>query len=152
MLHVEVTALYQAIGEAGYEARAGAAETDMMPIEASKKEEMRDLQRRFIVSLCLSLPVVVGSMGGMLAWVPAQLHHPVLLFLLSTPVQFRVGWPFYQRCWTDLKHKTADMHTLIAPGTAAAYVYSVIMTFAPGVFAHMHGAAIPHVYVQIRGN
>ena len=145
---VEVSALYQAIGEAGYEALANATETDITPIEASKKEEMRDLQRRFIVSLCLSLPVVVGSMGGMLAWVPAWLHHPVLLFLLSTPVQFWVGWPFYQGCWAALKHKTADMNTLIALGTSAAYVYSVIMTFVPGVFVHTHGAAMPHVYYE----
>ena len=106
-----------------------------------------ELQRRFLVSLGLSLPVVVGSMGAMLSWMPAWLSHPLWLFALATPVQFWAGWPFYQGLWSTLKHRTADMNTLIALGTSAAYLYSVAMTFLPGLFAVGHGMHV-HVYYE----
>jgi Cu+-exporting ATPase len=54
-----------------------------------------------------------------------------LQFLLATPVQFWVGWQFYVGFWKAAKHKTSDMNTLIAVGTSAAYLYSLIVTFVP---------------------
>ncbi|NIW36427.1 MAG: copper-translocating P-type ATPase, partial [Gemmatimonadetes bacterium] len=58
----------------------------------------------------------------------------VVSFLLATPVQFWAGWQFYVGAWKTAKHFTADMNTLIAVGTSAAYGYSVAATFAPGLF------------------
>jgi Cu+-exporting ATPase len=52
-------------------------------------------------------------------------------FLLATPVQFWVGGQFYVGFWKATKHKTSDMNTLIAVGTSAAYLYSLIVTFVP---------------------
>jgi Cu+-exporting ATPase len=52
-------------------------------------------------------------------------------FLLATPVQFWAGWQFYVGFWKATKHKTSDMNTLIAVGTSAAYLYSLIVTFGP---------------------
>ncbi len=54
-------------------------------------------------------------------------------FLLATPVQFWAGWQFYNGAWSRAKHFDADMNTLIAVGTSAAYLYSVVATFAPGL-------------------
>jgi Cu+-exporting ATPase len=54
-----------------------------------------------------------------------------LQFLLATPVQFWAGWQFYVGFWKAAKHKTSDMNTLIAVGTSAAYLYSLIVTFVP---------------------
>jgi len=144
---VEASTLRQAITRAGYEALDLPAEADMPSQQSVKADELQALQRRFLVSCGLSLPVVLGSMGAMLPWVPWWLAHPLFLFVLATPVQFWVGWPFYQGLWSTLKHRTADMNTLIALGTSAAYLYSVAMTFLPGLFAVGHSMST-HVYYE----
>ena len=144
---VEVSTLRQAITRAGYEPLELPADADRPPQHSAKIDALQELQRRFLVSLGLSLPVVVGSMGAMLSWMPAWLSHPLWLFALATPVQFWAGWPFYQGLWSTLKHRTADMNTLIALGTSAAYLYSVAMTFLPGLFAVGHGMHV-HVYYE----
>lgn len=146
---VDVPTLRQAIRQAGYQPLEPSPDTDTLvdtPQRTAKEHEMQALKRRFYLSAALSLPIVVGSMGGMLAWVPAWLHHPVLLFVLATPVQFWVGWPFYQGLWSNIKHRSADMNTLIALGTLAAYLYSVALTFLPGLFPRHHGTT--HVYYE----
>jgi Cu+-exporting ATPase len=58
----------------------------------------------------------------------------ILLFILSTPVQFIVGWRFYKGMWDGLRMKTANMDTLIAVGTSAAWIYSTLVTFLPSYF------------------
>jgi Cu+-exporting ATPase len=58
-----------------------------------------------------------------------------LQLLLQTPVQFWVGWQFYRGAWAAARHKTSDMNTLIAVGTSAAYLYSILATFSPGLFS-----------------
>ena len=58
----------------------------------------------------------------------------VVLFLLATPVQFWVGWQFYRGFFVALKNKIANMDTLIAVGTSAAYGYSIVATFFPNFF------------------
>jgi len=144
---VETSTLRQAITGAGYEPLELPADADMSPQQSLKANELQALQRRFLVSLGLSLPVMVGSMGAMLLWMPRWLSHPLFLFALATPVQFWVGWPFYQGLWSTLKHRTADMNTLIALGTSAAYLYSVAVTFLPGLFTVGHGMQT-HVYYE----
>jgi Cu+-exporting ATPase len=142
-----VEALRQANTGAGYKALEVPTEASSSPQQDAHASEVRALQRRLLVSLGLSLPVVIGSMGAMLPWVPQWLSHPLLLFVLATPVQFWVGWPFYQGLWSTLRHRTADMNTLIALGTSAAYLYSVVLTFMPEVFMVGHGMAA-HVYYE----
>ena len=144
---VEVETLRQAVTRAGYQPLELPDDVGPAPQQAAKESELRALQRRFLVSLGLSLPVVVGSMGAMLSWVPQWLSHPVLLCGLATPVQFWVGWPFYQGLWSTLKHRSADMNTLIALGTSAAYLYSMAITFMPQVFMVGHGMQT-HVYYE----
>ncbi len=53
---------------------------------------------------------------------------------LSLPVVFWTGWPFFVRGWQSLVHRSPNMWTLISLGTAAAFIYSVVATLAPGVF------------------
>jgi len=57
------------------------------------------------------------------------------LLALATPVQFWAGWRFYEGAWGALKHGQANMNTLVAVGTSTAYLYSVVATLAPGLFA-----------------
>ncbi len=141
---VEPGELRAAIRQAGYEPLTSEMESGPDREQEARAVEIRTLTRKFAVSVVLSLLVFFGSMGLFAAWVPAWLRHPLVLFALATPVQFWVGWPFYQGCWSALRHKTADMNTLIALGTSSAYVYSTAVTFLPAVFTRLGVGT--HVY------
>ena len=111
--------------------------------------ELRDMLRRFRIGLALSLPVVALEMGGHLT----GLNHLVALqtsnwlqLLLGTPVVLWAGWPFFQRGWASVKHRSLNMFTLIALGTGAAWLYSIVGTAAPGLFPaelRGEGGAVP---------
>jgi len=130
------------------------------PIALARAREIRDLRRTFLFSLVLSAVVFIGSMGEVFRFVPAFLRSPVLLWILTTPVQFWAGARFYRGAWAALRHGRADMNTLVAVGTSAAYIYSAVATAAPSLFAsasaalasaaaglHASGASRgPHVY------
>ncbi|MBC5826058.1 MAG: heavy metal translocating P-type ATPase [Candidatus Eremiobacteraeota bacterium] len=113
--------------------------------EAAPNEELVDMSRRFWVGLVLALPVLVLEMG---AHIPALRLHELVpahlsvwaQFILSTPVVLWAGWPFFERGWAALVSRHLNMFTLIALGTGAAYLHSVVATFAPGIFpAGFHG-------------
>ena len=70
-----------------------------------------------------------------LGFVPDFTGRGYLLWALATPVQFWAGLRFYRGMWGALKHKTADMDTLIAVGTSAAYIYSVVAVVFPWIFS-----------------
>jgi Cu+-exporting ATPase len=142
---VEVATLRQAIKDAGYEPRE-MVQTDvgMDREQEARAAEVSTLRRKFLTSLVLSLPIVLGSLGSFFSWVPSWLQNPYVLLLLATPVQFWVGRQFYQGFWAAAKHKTTDMNTLIALGTSAAYFYSLTVTVMPGWFTRLGIGA--HVY------
>lgn len=141
---VDTATLKQAIRNAGYEPRESDDEIVTDRAADAKAAEFRMLRTKLIVSVILSLPIFTGSMLSSMAWVPSWLQNPYVLLLLATPVQFWVGWMFYQGFWASLKHKTADMNTLIAIGTSAAYGYSAAATCLPGVFERLGLGS--HVY------
>ncbi len=101
--------------------------------------ELVDMTRRFWVALALSAPVFALEMGG---HIPAlgldRFVSPKISswiqFALSTPVVLWAGWPFFQRAWASVSHRSLNMFSLIALGTGAAYAYSLAALFAPGVF------------------
>src|SRR5215472_2350442 len=106
--------------------------------------ELRDMARRFWVSLILTAPLLAVAMADMLPGMP--LRHilptswlPWIELLLATPVVLWGGWPFFQRGWASVVNRSANMFTLIAMGTGAAYVYSVAATLVPGVFPASFG-------------
>jgi Cu+-exporting ATPase len=88
------------------------------------------------------LLIAISELSG--GWAPSFLGNKYLLWALATPVQFWAGWQFYKGLWGGLKHKTANMNTLIAVGTSAAYFYSVVAILFPGFFAA--GGRSAHVY------
>jgi Cu+-exporting ATPase len=141
---VEAVTLRQAVKDAGYEPLEGSAETEIDHEQAARAMAVRLLTRRLLASVVLSVPIFFGSMGTFFPWMPTWLQNPYVLLALATPVQFWVGWQFYQGFWASLKHKTADMNTLIALGTSAAYFYSVAVTCIPGAFTHFGMGS--HVY------
>lgn len=130
--------LRRAIEDAGYQALAVEEETVEDREREARAREMRTLKRKLIFAAVISVPVFLGGYPNWFPWVPEILQNWVVLFLLTTPVQFWAGWQFYKGAWAALKHKTSDMNTLIAIGTSAAYLYSAAATFVPQIFpGHM---------------
>jgi Cu+-exporting ATPase len=100
--------------------------------------ELRDMSRRFWVSLVFTVPVFLLGMSDLLPGQPVQ--HAIaaqtlawIQFALATPVVVWGGWPFFQRGWASVVNRSLNMFTLIALGTGVAYVFSVVATLAPGV-------------------
>ncbi|UJB43140.1 heavy metal translocating P-type ATPase [Streptomyces sp. A1-5] len=112
-------------------AEAEAAET------AERQAEIADLTRRVAAGAVLTLPVLFAVMAHELFkadWVPALLLNHWLQLALITPVMFYTGWPIHFTGWLTLRHRGADMNSLITLGTSAAYGYSLLVTLAPSLF------------------
>jgi len=131
----------RAVEGAGYSIRAevsaeGIAEPDA--VMAATRREIRALKNKVIFAGSIGLfmlLIAVSEFSGGWSWMPSFLGNHYLLWALATPVQFWAGWQFYQGTWARLKHKGANMNTLIAVGTSAAYFYSVAAILFPGFFA-----------------
>jgi Cu+-exporting ATPase len=131
---VQVGELTHAVEEAGYTA-APMAEAAPDREKAARAQEIRRLGLKTLVGAVLSVPLMLGSFPEWFPWMPRLLTEHVTLFLLATPVHFWVGWQFHRGFWAALRHRTADMNTLVSVGTSAGYLYSVLVTFVPGLFA-----------------
>ncbi|MEM3164968.1 MAG: heavy metal translocating P-type ATPase [Halobacteria archaeon] len=110
------------------------SETCLRTFQAPEKE-LRWLKRMVALSFVLGIPALV------LTWVPPAMVpgrlgpvelNSLVLFLLATPVQFVAGLPFYRGLLHALRARAANMDTLIAVGTSAAWGFSTLVTFAPG--------------------
>jgi len=129
---VTIKDLKKVVDEAGYQVLE-LKEEDVVEKERFLRE--RDLSRlkwKFIIGAILLGPILVLMYGASLLekWfgLPKEANF-FIQFLFATPVQFWAGWQFYAGFWKAAKHKTSDMNTLIAVGTSAAYLYSLIVTF-----------------------
>jgi P-type Cu+ transporter len=99
--------------------------------------ELDDMSRRFRASLFFTVPVFLLGMSDLLPGMPVQ-HAlgrwiPWIEFVLATPVVLWAGWPLLQRGWASVVNRSLNMFTLIALGTAVAYLFSVVATLAPGL-------------------
>jgi Cu+-exporting ATPase len=107
--------------------------------DVGENRELVDMTRRFWIGLALTLPVFILEMGGHIPalglddLVPPRIS-TWIQFALSTPVVLWAGWPFFERAWASVVHRSLNMFSLIALGTGAAYLYSVFATFATGMF------------------
>ena len=114
-----------------------ALEPETPTLETGPSPELVDMTRRFWIGLALAVPVVALEMAGHLPGVHALVGPQTsnwIQFALATPVVLWAGWPFFERGWASIRTRNLNMFTLIAMGTGVAWVYSVIATFAPGVF------------------
>lgn len=96
-----------------------------------KAKQLKSLRNKVIISLSLGGLIVWGSFPALGEFAPSFLQNPLLQLILATPVQFWVGLPFYRATFSALKHRSANMDTLIAMGTSAAYGYSLVATLFP---------------------
>jgi Cu+-exporting ATPase len=123
---LDVPDLRQAVLEAGYE--LGVESATIEDVSLTAEREIKNLRTRFIVAITL------GTIIMILGFVPEFAGKAYLAWGLATPVQFWAGLRFYKGMWSALRHRRADMNTLIAVGSSAAYFYSVVAVILPGAF------------------
>lgn len=105
----------------------------------SASPELTNMTRRFWVAVALTVPLLAVMVSAMLPGHPLEHLLPRrwlgwVEFALATPVVLWAGWPFFERGWSSVVHRSPNMFTLIAMGAGAAYLYSVAAVFAPGIF------------------
>ncbi len=142
-----------AVANAGYEASEredlGIGKEDAQDQE-ERKAQQRSLLHKTLISGIIGVVLIIGTLPMMLGidipgW-PMFLHNRWLQLILATPVLFWCGQSFYVGAWKAFTHRAANMNTLIALGTGAAYVYSIFVTLFPG-FLISQGLA-PDVYYE----
>jgi Cu+-exporting ATPase len=136
---VEFGDIKRVVREAGYDVVQAEEGEDVVEKERREREAAyRALRFRVIAGIALTVPVFVLVMGEMvgisaIGRIPLRLNF-LVQFILVTPVQFWIGWPFYVGAVAAARHRSTNMNTLIAVGTSAAYLYSVLATFVPSLF------------------
>ncbi|MDI6764231.1 MAG: heavy metal translocating P-type ATPase [Thermodesulfobacteriota bacterium] len=123
-----------AIQSAGYQILEVKEEDIVEKERLAREAELSKLKWKFIIGSILLSPILLLMYGaGLLEkWIGLSKEANFFIqFLLATPVQFWAGLQFYVGFWKAARHKTSDMNTLIAVGTSAAYLYSLIVTFVP---------------------
>ena len=131
-----------------------ALEPEGIPDAEGTNPELKDMTRRFVIGAVLAAPVFVLEMGGHLGLLKIEHFASAtasmwIQFALATPIVFWCAWPFFQRAWASVLNRSPNMFTLIALGVGAAYGYSLVATFAPGLFPaslRQHGGMIPVYY------
>ena len=142
--------IVNAIKKGGYKAsiiEAGEISADR---EAKKrKEEIKKLKRLLIFSSIFAIPAFL--IGMVFMWIGIEVpYRNYILFLLATPVQFIAGFSMYKSALGALRNKTANMDTLIAIGTSAAYFYSTyVIFFDPMADQYFEAAAILITFVLL---
>ena len=124
----------------------------LVPVAGAEEDdsELRDMTRRFWVSLALSVPIVALAMvlpqlGGHVYTPVAQRWSHVAQLVLATPVVLWGGWPFFHKFWLSMQNYSPNMYTLIGLGVALAYLFSIAGVLAPGIFPQEfreHGGSV----------
>jgi len=127
----------KAVEDAGYGVSEEITETtEPDSLTRAAQREIRILKNKLVVAGAIGAFMLIGMISELTGgWMPSLLTNKYLMLALATPVQFWAGWQFYRGMWGALKHKTANMNTLIATGTSAAYFYSLVAVIVPSFFA-----------------
>ena len=145
---VSPSTLVDVIRETGYGAELPSVNASVEELfetqDAERAAEIADLRTKFIVSIAAALIAMPLSMSHLAGTSPNLVRWALLA--LTVPVVFWAGRHFYTRAWAAFRHRAADMNTLIAVGTGAAFSFSLFMTVAAG-WAASRGVE-PHVYYE----
>lgn len=137
-------ALKSAVQSIGYDLVATDSEAGKQQVIQGKENEYRKLKRRVIGAIILAVPLFVIGMFFM-----EMPYANYIMWALSTPMLFYFGQQFFVGAWKQLKHRSANMDTLVAMSTGIAYLFSVFNTLNPH-FWHSRGIH-PHVYFEAAG-
>tara|TARA_R110001599_G_scaffold106070_1_gene267374 strand:+ start:130 stop:2163 length:2034 start_codon:yes stop_codon:yes gene_type:complete len=113
----------------------------MLPSD-EPSQELTDFTRRMWISAAAAVPLVILTMGELVGlpvrdWIGHQLATYVE-FALATPIVLWAAKPFFERGWASIVNRSPNMWTLISIGVGAAYIYSLVATFLPGVFPEVY--------------
>ncbi|HKO89236.1 MAG TPA: heavy metal translocating P-type ATPase [Burkholderiales bacterium] len=115
--------------------KCGMALEPIMPsLDEEENPELRDFRHRFWWTLPLTIVVTTLAMAGHRLFPGGLPYQSWIEFALSAPVVLWSGWPFFERGLASIKNRSPNMWTLIGLGVAAAFLYSVVATLAPGLF------------------
>lgn len=132
-----------------------ALEPEEPSLDDAPNPELVDFTKRWWVSAALAVPLLILTMGTefLRLHLVDPAYSPWIQLALTAPIVMWAGWPFFTRGWTSIVTRKLNMFTLIAIGVGAAFLYSVVATFAPGLFPatfRMHGGMVP-VYYEAAG-
>ncbi len=128
-----IESLVAAVEDAGFE-------VPTEPQEIADRAEARDLRRRLVFGTIFAVPVFILGMAEKLPWVQ---------FALTIPVLAYSGWPFYRDALAAARHKSANMNTLVALGTLAAFLFSAFQVLAGKMEVYFEAAAVIIVLVLL---
>jgi len=114
-----------------------------------REHEVRHMKRLFLISLILTIPIFVLSFPELFGIIIPNQN--IVILILTTPVQFFVGYMFYRGAYFALKARTANMDTLVAVGTSAAYFYSLAITLmlSFGSYAYFDTSAVLITFITL---
>jgi P-type Cu+ transporter len=137
--------LIEAVRATGYDAELRPVDAEMLAVDSAADDgEAREAR---VLAIKASVSVLAGIVGMLLSML--FMGHSVINYLLlamSSGILLWAGRDIYRRAWKALSHRSADMNTLVALGTGSAFIYSVVATLAPSLFAR-NGIA-PDVYYE----
>ncbi len=136
--------IHAAVANVGYQA---IKDEDVVPEDQDKlqkQKELKTLRNKVITSLVLGGLILWGSFPGLASTAPAILKLFWIQLILATPVQFWIGLVFYRATIPALRHRAANMDTLVAIGTTVAYFYSVFVTIFPAVVEKVGIGPMPY--------
>ena len=131
----------QAVQNAGFDLLIDTAKEAEKEAEDTHAAHYRQLKFRTIWAIILSLPVAIIGMFFM-----DMPYANYIMWILSTPVVFWLGSGFYVNAWKLLKHRSANMDTLVANSTGIAYLFSLFNLFFPDFW--LSRGVTPHVYFE----
>jgi len=145
---IEENKIIDAVKSVGYQAMIENDGTLDEKIKIEKKRELKDLKIKVVVSLFLGALIVWGSFPGIMDFAPSLFKNFYFQFVLATIVQLWAGRDLYRAAISSLRHRIANMDTLVVIGTTVAFLYSIFVTFFPKFFMDLKIEAMPYFDVS----
>lgn len=145
---IEKNKITDAVKSVGYQAMFESDESLDDKIKIEKMKELKDLRIKVFVSLFLGGLIVWGSFPGIMDFAPKIFKDFYFQFVLASIVQFWAGRDLYKAAISSLRHRMANMDTLVVIGTTVAFVYSIFVTFFPNFFMDLDIEAMPYFDVS----
>lgn len=140
--------LSKAVEKVGYQADFLVAAKSGEVVAKEKKKELEDLKFKVTISLVLGALILWGSFPRLMDTSPEILRNFWTQLIFALPVQFWAGYSFYRAAMSSLKHRTANMDTLVVLGTTVAFSYSAFVTFFPAVVESIGMEPMPYFDVS----
>ncbi|MEK7177588.1 MAG: heavy metal translocating P-type ATPase [Patescibacteria group bacterium] len=145
---IEKNKVTDAVKSVGYQAMFESEESLDDKIKIEKMKELKDLRIKVFVSLFLGGLIVWGSFPGIMDFAPEIFKNFYFQFVLASIVQFWAGKDLYRAAVSSLRHRIANMDTLVVIGTTVAFLYSIFVTFFPKFFMDLKIEAMPYFDVS----